>query len=499
MPPTLGVDRVKILSIQSSVAYGHVGNSAAVFPLQRLGHEVWPVLTVHFSNHTGYGAWRGPLLAADDVREVIAGIEDRGVLGEVRRGAVRLPGRPGGRRGRSSTRSRGSRRLNPAAVYCCDPVMGDVGRGHVRAAGHPGVHARHGGAAGRHRHAQPLRARLPRRPRRPRTLAEVLDAVDAVRARGPARRAGDQRAARRRRRRARSTWSRSPTRAPGRSTTPAAADHAQRLRRRDRRALPRAPARPPAPPRPRWPRTTSSVFAVLEATIAAGTREIQLVAAQDAIADAADDVRGAPAALSRFTACGRGPVHGAPGSSSPAPLGAAPSVEAEAPDPRRHPADRVAHRPRPRPRRLRRRQHRRCGWLRRCRCLREGRPRPRRRRVRREMVPHHEQALRMVAMTRGRDLSPSFERLARQIRAAQAPEIDTMEGWLKDWGAGSDGITGHMHGDDESMGGDNGRLDGSGGHMRGGPAAARQPADEHETCTGSARRPPAPSRTCGCG
>src|SRR5690606_22880803 len=74
-------DRVKILSIQSSVAYGHVGNSAAVFPLQRLRHEVWPVLTVHFSNHTGYGAWRGPLLAPTDVADVIAGIEDRGVLG----------------------------------------------------------------------------------------------------------------------------------------------------------------------------------------------------------------------------------------------------------------------------------------------------------------------------------------------------------------------------------------------------------------------------------
>ena len=44
---------VKIMSIQSSVAYGHVGNSAAVFPLQRLGHEVWPVLTVHVSNRTG--------------------------------------------------------------------------------------------------------------------------------------------------------------------------------------------------------------------------------------------------------------------------------------------------------------------------------------------------------------------------------------------------------------------------------------------------------------
>ena len=56
-----------ILSIQSTVAYGHVGNSAAVFPMQRLGVEVWPVATVHFSNHTGYGLWRGPLLAADDV------------------------------------------------------------------------------------------------------------------------------------------------------------------------------------------------------------------------------------------------------------------------------------------------------------------------------------------------------------------------------------------------------------------------------------------------
>ena len=44
-----------ILSIQSSVAYGHVGNSAVTFPLMRMGVEVWPVITVHFSNHTGYG------------------------------------------------------------------------------------------------------------------------------------------------------------------------------------------------------------------------------------------------------------------------------------------------------------------------------------------------------------------------------------------------------------------------------------------------------------
>ena len=70
-----------ILSIQSSVAYGHVGNSAATFPLMRMGVEVWPVLTVHFSNHTGYGAWRGPLLAAADVADVVRGIDERGVLG----------------------------------------------------------------------------------------------------------------------------------------------------------------------------------------------------------------------------------------------------------------------------------------------------------------------------------------------------------------------------------------------------------------------------------
>jgi pyridoxine kinase len=119
---------MNILSIQSSVAYGHVGNSAAVFPLQRMGFEVWPVNTVHFSNHTGYGEWRGPVLPAEDISGVIRGIEDRGVLpgcdavlsgymgdatlGEVIVGAVERV-----------------KELSPEALYCCDPVMGDVGRG----------------------------------------------------------------------------------------------------------------------------------------------------------------------------------------------------------------------------------------------------------------------------------------------------------------------------------------------------------------------------------
>ena len=74
---------MRILSIQSHVAYGHAGNSAAVFPLQRLGHDVHPVLTVTFSNHTGYGATRGPLIAPADVAQVLLGVQERGVFAEV--------------------------------------------------------------------------------------------------------------------------------------------------------------------------------------------------------------------------------------------------------------------------------------------------------------------------------------------------------------------------------------------------------------------------------
>jgi len=117
-----------ILSIQSSVAYGHVGNSAATFPLMRLGVEVWPVITVHFSNHTGYGAWRGPMLAASDIADVIRGIDERGVLGRVN--AV-LSGYQGAEAVGAEVLNAVAlvKERNPAAVYCCDPVIGDIGRG----------------------------------------------------------------------------------------------------------------------------------------------------------------------------------------------------------------------------------------------------------------------------------------------------------------------------------------------------------------------------------
>jgi pyridoxine kinase len=119
---------VKILSIQSAVAYGHVGNSAAVFPLQRIGVEVMPVYTVNFSNHTGYGAWRGPLISPDDVRDVILGIEERGVLPQI---DVVLSGYQGGE-GIADVILDAVARVkaaNPDAVYSCDPVMGNAKSG----------------------------------------------------------------------------------------------------------------------------------------------------------------------------------------------------------------------------------------------------------------------------------------------------------------------------------------------------------------------------------
>ncbi len=119
---------MNILSIQSHVAYGHVGNSAAVFPLQRIGVEVWAVSTVQFSNHTGYGAWRGRVFSGASIRLVVQGIAERGVLGE-------CDGVLSGYLGSSDTGSAVLdsvelvKRANPAARYCCDPVIGDIGRG----------------------------------------------------------------------------------------------------------------------------------------------------------------------------------------------------------------------------------------------------------------------------------------------------------------------------------------------------------------------------------
>lgn len=118
----------KILSIQSHVAYGYVGNRAAVFPLQLLGYDVIAVNTVQFSNHTGYGAWTGMVFSDRHIEDIIAGLAERGVLeqvdavlsgylGDAALGAIVLDA------------VRKIRENNPDMIFCCDPVMGDVGRG----------------------------------------------------------------------------------------------------------------------------------------------------------------------------------------------------------------------------------------------------------------------------------------------------------------------------------------------------------------------------------
>ena len=130
MPPA---PPLAILSIQSHVVYGHVGNSAAVFPLQRIGCEVWPINTVQFSNHTGYPDWRGQVFDAGMIDDCVAGVAARGAL--TRCDGV-LSGYLGSREiGAAVLRAAGAvRDENAEAVYCCDPVLGDVGRGvYVRA------------------------------------------------------------------------------------------------------------------------------------------------------------------------------------------------------------------------------------------------------------------------------------------------------------------------------------------------------------------------------
>lgn len=281
-------DPVRILSIQSSVAYGHVGNSAAVFPLQRLGHEVWPVLTVHFSNHTGYGAWRGPVLDPADVREVIEGITDRGVLGQADAVLSGYQGDPAVGSIVVDTVAR-VKALNPDAVYCCDPVMGDVGRGMFVRPGIPEFlrdvvvpqadvitpnHFELDFLAGIERAADGTGGTS--------TRAEVLAAVDAVRARGPrdvlvtsvlhdevpeghleVLAVSDAGA-----------WAVTTPLLP---ITPNGCGDVTA-------ALYLAHLRTTGSPAEALARTTGSVYAVLEATIAAGTREIALIAAQDAFA-----------------------------------------------------------------------------------------------------------------------------------------------------------------------------------------------------------------------
>ena len=128
---------MNILSIQSWVSYGHVGNASAVFPLQRLGANVWSIHTVQFSNHTGYGHWTGQVYSGQSVRDLVDGIAARDAL---RSCDAVLSGYMGDAEiGEAILHAVDQvRTANPAAVYCCDPVIGDTDTGvYVR----PGIEA----------------------------------------------------------------------------------------------------------------------------------------------------------------------------------------------------------------------------------------------------------------------------------------------------------------------------------------------------------------------
>ncbi|HEV2100742.1 MAG TPA: pyridoxal kinase PdxY [Stellaceae bacterium] len=125
-----------VLSVQSWVACGNVGNCAALFPLQRLGFETWSLNTVAFSNHTGYGKWRGGAVPADQIAALFEGIAE---LGALPRCAAVLSGYLGEPEVGPVLLDIVARvkRESPRALYCCDPVMGDVGPGWYVRAGVP--------------------------------------------------------------------------------------------------------------------------------------------------------------------------------------------------------------------------------------------------------------------------------------------------------------------------------------------------------------------------
>ena len=116
-----------ILSIQSFVSFGYVGNAIAVPALQTLGHEVWPINTVEFSNHPGHGKFAGQVKSASEITTIVNGIADLGVLNKCDAIISGYLGDP------EATRSilfaiNTIKQENINALYILDPVLGDGGR-----------------------------------------------------------------------------------------------------------------------------------------------------------------------------------------------------------------------------------------------------------------------------------------------------------------------------------------------------------------------------------
>jgi pyridoxine kinase len=175
--------RGAILSIQSQVAYGHVGNSAAMLPLQRLGFDVFALNTVQLAHHPGYGTWRGHKLRPEQLGEILGGLEERGALA---RCVAVLSGYLGDPAVADVVLRAVAavRRARPEAPYLCDPVIGDDGPGVFVAAGVPDAIQEHLVPVADI--VLPNRFELAHLSGRPvRSLDDALAAAAALRARGP--------------------------------------------------------------------------------------------------------------------------------------------------------------------------------------------------------------------------------------------------------------------------------------------------------------------------
>ena len=125
---------MSVISIQSQVAYGHVGNNAAVFPMQMHGIDVIAVPTTLLSNRPGYPTIRGRVLEAQLVADLLLGIEERDALDTCEAILSGYLGSPEIAAVVADFVAR-ARARNPSLLYCCDPVLGDRGRGlYVQAA-----------------------------------------------------------------------------------------------------------------------------------------------------------------------------------------------------------------------------------------------------------------------------------------------------------------------------------------------------------------------------
>ena len=125
-----------VLSIQSQVAYGHVGNSAATLPLQRLGFEVIAINTVQLAHHPGHGSWHGYKVEPERIAQIVEGVARRGALG---RCSAVLSGYLGDAAVADIVLDAVAalRAARPDALYLCDPVIGDDGPGVFVSAGIP--------------------------------------------------------------------------------------------------------------------------------------------------------------------------------------------------------------------------------------------------------------------------------------------------------------------------------------------------------------------------